>query len=144
MGLKDITDQHFIDMLRVNLVTPTLLIQSLQNQFAVGASLIFFSSVAKKKGSYDPSYASAKAGLSGLMHSICNAMPHVRCNMISLGLVENSPVYNQMTDDFREKHANRMQNKRFIQVKNINSMIELLLNNESINRADMALDGGYT
>jgi hypothetical protein len=64
--------------------------------------------------------------------------------MISLGLVENSPVYNQMTDDFREKHANRMQNKRFIQVKNINSMIELLLNNESINRADMALDGGYT
>jgi NAD(P)-dependent dehydrogenase (short-subunit alcohol dehydrogenase family) len=61
--------------------------------------IIFFSSVAKKKGSYDPSYAAAKSGLVGLMHSLANAYKTQRFNIISLGLVENSPVFNQMSDE---------------------------------------------
>ncbi len=142
-GFNDITSEHFLNMMKVNLVAPTLLVRGLQGQLSDNCSVLFFSSVSKRKGSYDPSYASAKAGLFGLMQSLANANARLRFNIISLGLVENSPVYNQMTDDFRAKHAGRMRNGQFVKAENVCSVIDTLINNESINRADIEVDNGY-
>jgi NAD(P)-dependent dehydrogenase (short-subunit alcohol dehydrogenase family) len=116
----------------------------LKEKFGLNCLVLFVSSVAKRKGSYDPSYAAAKAGLTGLMHSLANTYKKQRFNLISLGLVEDSPVYKQMTKDFREKHAARMQNGKFIKSENVVSVINLLIENENINRADIGIDGGFT
>lgn len=142
-SVMDITDEQFIKMFRINLITPTLLLRSLKEKLAEGASIIFFSSVAKKKGSYDPSYAAAKSGLVGLMHSLANFFKMQRFNIISLGLVEGSPVFNQMSDDFRMNHAARMQNGNFVQAENVADAIDMIIRNSNINRADISIDGGF-
>ena len=144
MGITEITEEHFIKMMKINLITPTLLLQSLKEKLGDGGVTIFFSSVAKKKGSYDPSYAAAKSGLVGLMHSCANAYKTQRFNIISLGLVENSPVFNQMTDEFKKGHAARMQNGDFIKAENVSNVIDMIIKNNNINRADILVDGGFS
>ena len=144
VGAKDITAEHFNKMLKINLVTPALLVKNLADKLADGALILFVSSVAKKKGSYDPAYASAKAGLTGLMQSLANAYPTLRFNIISLGLIENSPVFKQMTPHFRQKHAVRMFNNSFVKVDDVITVVSELINNQSINRTDIEIDGGYT
>jgi NAD(P)-dependent dehydrogenase (short-subunit alcohol dehydrogenase family) len=143
VGAKDISSEHFSRMLKINLVTPALLIKGLADKLSTGALVLFISSVAKKKGSFDPAYGSAKAGLTGLMHSLANAYPQIRFNIVSLGLVENSPVFNNMTEDFRQKHAGRMFNNEFIKAKDVVNVVAELVNNQSINRTDIEIDGGY-
>jgi len=143
VGAKDIGPEHFSRMLKINLITPTLLIKNLAGKLSEGALVLFISSVAKKKGSYDPAYGSAKAGLIGLMHSLANAYHQLRFNVVSLGLVENSPVFNNMTEDFRQKHVQRMFNGEFVKVEDVVSAVAELINNQSINRTDIEIDGGY-
>jgi len=143
MSVDQITEDHFIKMFKINLITPTLLLQSLKEKLAKDAVMIFFSSIAKKKGSYDPSYAAAKSGIVGLMHSLANAYQMQRFNILSLGLVKNSPVFNQMTDDFKRSHAARMQNGNFIKAENVVSAIDMVIKNDNINRADISIDAGF-
>lgn len=143
VGANDTTEAHFNKMLKINLTTPALLLKSLSKKLEPGALVLFTSSVAKKKGSYDPAYASAKAGLKGLMYSLAGAWPQIRFNMISLGLVENSPVYHQMTTDFRQKHADKMFNNNLVKVDDVISMVAELIVNKSITRKDIEIDGGY-
>lgn len=140
-NIKEMTSDHFMKMMSVNLIGPSLLLKYFHKNINAGAMLLFISSIAAQKGSYDPSYAAAKAGINGLMQTIANEFPALRVNSISLGLVEGSPVYNQMTPDFRKKHFDRM-NGKFIQPDQVSTAIADLLENPSINRTTINLDGG--
>jgi 3-oxoacyl-[acyl-carrier protein] reductase len=117
--------------------------RALQPRLASDASVVFFSSVATGKGSYDPSYAAAKSALEGLMHSLANVMPNQRFNIIRLGLVEGSPVHLGMTEDFVTKHKQRMRNGHLVAVAKVASMTKEVLLNACLNRAVIQLDGGY-
>jgi len=141
---KEITSHDFSGMLAVNLVGPALLLKYFYKNINPNAMVLFMSSIAATKGSYDPSYASAKAALPGLMYSLANEFKEIRFNCLSLGLIENSPVYNGMTEDFRAKHAGNMFNNEFIKVENVASVIAELLENVSINRSIIPINGGYT
>jgi hypothetical protein len=77
------------------------------------------------------------------MHSLANAYQMQRFNILSLGLVENSPVFNQMTDDFKKSHSSRMQNGNFIKAENVASAIDMVIRNDNINRADISIDAGF-
>ncbi|HVW96655.1 MAG TPA: SDR family oxidoreductase [Mucilaginibacter sp.] len=143
VGAKDMDEDHFEQMLKINLVIPSLLVKELAGKMESGALVLFVSSVARKKGSYDPSYASAKAGLIGLMHSLANAWPALRFNCISPGLIEGSPVFENMTPDFRQKHALRMFGHSFIQAEDVVTIVAELIENKSINRTNIEIDGGY-
>jgi 3-oxoacyl-[acyl-carrier protein] reductase len=63
------TYEHFLTMIQVNLIGPTLFFQAVRQQLNLNASIIFLSSTSATKGSYDPSYAAAKSGIHGLMFS---------------------------------------------------------------------------
>lgn len=139
---KEMTVEHFIKMLHVNLIGPTLFLKHFNKNLNKDAMILFVSSVAAQKGSYDPSYAAAKSAIHGLTQSLANEFVDFRFNTISLGLVENSPVYNNMTPDFRQKHAERM-NNRFVHVNNVSSAICELLQNTSINKITLSIDGGF-
>jgi 3-oxoacyl-[acyl-carrier protein] reductase len=137
------TIDHFHKMVNINLIIPTMLINALLPKLNECSSVIFFSSVAKRKGSYDPAYAASKSGLSGLVQSLANACPNIRFNTLSLGLVEGSPVHVQMSPDFVEKHSDKMFLKRLIKKEDVVRVINELLINNSINRSDLSLEGGY-
>jgi 3-oxoacyl-[acyl-carrier protein] reductase len=141
-NVKEMTAEHFMKMLSVNLIGPALLLKHIHKNLNKDAMILFISSVAAQKGSYDPSYAAAKSGMIGLTHTLANEFPDFRFNSISLGLVEDSPVYNNMTPDFRKKHFDRM-NGKFIKAGDVSSLISELLENISINKATINIDGGF-
>ncbi len=143
VGLSDMTAEHFLKMIRINLVMPTMIVKALKGQINLSGTVIFFSSIAKRKGSYDPSYAAAKAAISGLVQSLANACAGIRFNILTLGLVEDSPVHLGMTPDFVKKHMDRMFMGRLIKKHDVIRMINELIRNESINRAEISIDGGY-
>lgn len=142
-NLSESSYGHFQRMMEVNVSGPAFLLRRIAPRINAGALILFFTSIAAAKGSYDPAYASAKSALRGLLASLSNHYPQWRFNSISLGLVENSPVYDNMTADFREKHRNQMFGNRLVQPGNVTSLVLELLRNENISRAEIALDGGY-
>ena len=141
-GVNDIDDDQFHDMLSVNLSVPLQIIRRIENRINKSASIIFASSIARKKGSYDPSYASAKAGLVGLQQTLSNHFSDIRFNTISLGLVEGSPAHEGMTDDFALKHLNAMGGK-LVKVDDVCKAIDFLIECDSISRAIIPIDRGF-
>lgn len=142
-NLRGITYKHFLNMIEVNLIGPSLLLRRLLPLCERNALVLFFSSVATRKGSYDPSYAAAKAGISGLIQSLQNEFPEQRFNAISIGLVEGSPVHQGMSEEFRQKHRSHMHNQSFINVDNVVRLASEVLKNDNISRSILPLDGGY-
>ena len=141
-GVADITEQQFFDMLKINITTPHEVVRSIHPWIKYNASVIFMSSIARKKGSYDPSYATSKAGLVGLQQTLSNAYPFLRFNTVSLGLVENSRVHKGMTKDFEQKHINAMGGK-LIDVRDACKAIKFLIECDSVNRAVIPVDRGF-
>lgn len=142
-NLEAIDYEHFIKMYNINIFGPALILKNIIHQLNDEALCLFFSSIAAKKGSYDPSYASAKSAISGLMASLVKAYSNIRFNSISLGLVKNSPVFKGMSLDFREKHSSKMFGNKLINPDNVVSMVIELLNNTNINNSNISIDGGF-
>jgi 3-oxoacyl-[acyl-carrier protein] reductase len=139
----EMTSTHFLKMCLVNLIGPLLLIKHFHKNIDKNGMVLFMSSIASKKGSYDPSYAAAKSGIKGLVQSLAKEFPDLRFNTISLGLVEDSPVFNNMTPDFRKRHAEKMNNK-FVNANDVSTMIVELLQNTSINKTTVNIDRGFS
>lgn len=141
---KESTLEHILQMLTVNIAGPILLLKHIHTFLNKEASVIFFSSVAATKGSYDPSYASAKSAIHGLIQSLSNEFMELRFNAVALALVQDSPVYHQMTPEFREKHRQRMEGGKLITIDQIQATIIGILSNTNINRSIIPITGGYT
>ena len=143
VGFQDITDLDFDKMLRVNITTPTIVLQKMkENNLVSDANVFFLSSIAKEKGSYDPSYAAAKSAMVGLQQSLVRSNPHMTFNILSLGLVDNSPVQKGMTGDFLNKHLSAM-NGRLVDVNDICKAIDFLIECKSISAHDLKVDCGF-
>jgi 3-oxoacyl-[acyl-carrier protein] reductase len=141
-GVERITESQFSDMMKVNIFSPIDILRSITPWLNQGASIIFMSSIASKKGSYDPSYAVAKSGMEGMKQSLANAYPFLRFNSVSMGLIENSPVHTGMTADFVDNHRSKM-GGRLVGADDACMAIEFLIECESVNRQDLAVDRGY-
>lgn len=140
---KETSADHITKMLNVNITGPVLLMKHLHSSLNNNALVLFFSSIAATKGSYDPAYAASKAAINGLIQSFANEFNNCRFNAIALGLVENSPVFNKMTPDFREKHAKNMVDGKFIQAENVASSVIQFFKNVNINRTIISLTGEH-
>ena len=141
---KETDSEHVLKMMEVNILGPIMLIKSLANKLNANASIIFFTSIAAKKGSYDPAYAAAKSAINGLLISFANEFSNFRFNAISLGLVEGSPVFKGMTPDFIDKHRSKMYNNKLIKITNVVSVIDELISNDNLNKETINLDGGFS
>ena len=143
VGFSSIDYHDFDSMLQVNVVSPTMLLQTMVGEnLSKDACVIFLSSIAKDKGSYDPSYATAKAGMVGLQQSLAKANPSLRFNTISLGLVGGSPVQQGMTPDFLKKHLDAM-NGKLVDVNDVCKAVDFLIQCKSISSQDIKIDCGY-
>ena len=65
LSTKETTAEHLLAMLKVNIMGPVLLLKHLFPRMNPYGNVIFFSSVAAEKGSYDPGYAASKAAIQG-------------------------------------------------------------------------------
>ena len=141
-GVDDITAEQFHNMVKVNLTTPLEVVRYMSRHIKNDGSVTFVSSIASKKGSYDPSYASSKSGMEGLQATLSNKFSHVRFNTISLGLVKDSPAHMGMTKDFEKKHLDAM-GGQLVDCNDVCKTVEFLIECKSISRTQVALDRGY-
>lgn len=141
-GVDEITTGQFNSMLAVNLTGPTIMLQILKAFMNPSCANVFISSIAAKKGSYDPSYAAAKAGISGLVSSFSNAYNDMRFVSLSLGLVMGSPVHLGMTTEFVQKHLEKM-GGRLVDVDDVCKTIDYVVQCKSFDRCELNLDCGF-
>ena len=144
VGFNSIDYNDFDSMLQINVVSPTIVLQTMVGggNLSKDACVIFLSSIAKEKGSYDPSYAAAKSALVGLIQSLAKANPDLRFNILSLGLVEGSPVQQGMTPDFLKRHIDAMGGK-LVSVDDVCKTLDYLIQCKSISSHDIKIDCGY-
>ena len=141
-GFQTIDNDDFDEMIQLNLSVPTMILSKLEEDGLIDdASIVFISSIAAKKGSYDPSYACAKAAMRGLIPTLMNNLSS-RVNSISLGLVAGSPVHRGMTPGFEKNHRDRMGGK-LVNVYDVCKTIDFLIECNSISGAEISLDCGY-
>lgn len=152
-GLRDyaeldvkIIDSHFQKMMTINITEPARIISRLEAARVVNSETCytFLSSVATRKGSFDPAYASSKAAMTGLVASLNRAYDS-RFNIISLGLIKGTPVYetilkNQGSEYISKFHAGK--NGMITTLDDVVRMIDTLVNNRSIVGQTINLDCG--
>lgn len=105
-NLTDTTLAHHQLMLNMHVSGPLFVVKALQQKVKKNGAIVFISSIAAQKGSYDPSYAIAKSAVTGMTRTLANELSakKIRVNAIAPGLVKDTPVHKGMTPDFREKH----------------------------------------
>jgi NAD(P)-dependent dehydrogenase (short-subunit alcohol dehydrogenase family) len=142
VGLGDIGFEHFSQMYKINVFGPAILVRRLLKRVVPGGGFIFLGSAAARRGSYDPAYGSCKAALVGLVNSLARYNPNHRFNLISLALVEGSPVSQGMPEERRAQHSSTMFGGRLVNAEGVARLALEIFANPNINRADYALDGG--
>lgn len=142
-NLKEITWDHLNDMIMIHFGGVLWCIKHLAEKITPGGFCVFTSSVAAKRGSYDPSYSSLKAAIEGLTRTLSRELaPKVRVNCISPGLVEDSPVFNQMTEEFRNSHLNTTPLKKFSSAADVSNAFLFLIENSSLTGQIIQINGG--
>jgi 3-oxoacyl-[acyl-carrier protein] reductase len=136
--------EHQNKMLQIHVTGPLNTVKALLKNLKENAAIVFISSIAANKGSYDPMYATAKGATISLSRTLAVELSKykVRVNCISPGLVEGSPVFNGMTPDFREKHINNTLNKRLATTDDCAAAINFLLTQEHITGQIIHINGG--
>ena len=142
-SLADMTRSHAEDMVAVHVVGPMLLLQALQSHLKDGSGVVFLSSVAAYRGSYDPSYAAANGAVAAMTRSLARGLaPRVRVNAIAPSLVADSPVFAQMTPDFRENHLRTTPLGRLATPRDCAEAVLFLLTHRHMTGSVLHLNGG--
>ena len=89
-------------------------------------------------------YATVKGATLSLCRTLAVELSKykIRVNCIAPGLIEDSPVFNGMTTDFREKHINNTLNKRLASAEDCASAINFLVTQEHITGQVIHVNGG--
>ncbi len=143
-SLKDTTVAHHAKMMSIHVNGPLFTIQCLLKKMKKGSSIIFISSVAAYKGSYDPSYSIAKAAVSGMTKTLARELSaaSIRVNAIAPGLVSGTPVHKKMTPDFKERHLRDILTKEFCTTKDCAEAIYFLYTQKQITGQVLHINGG--
>ena len=117
-------------------------IKNLINKFNDNGFIILTSSVASFKGSYDPTYSSLKSAINGLTKTLSIELsPKVRVNCVAPSLIMDTPVFNGMSDNFKEKHLSTTPLKRFLSVDDLSDVFMFLSTNNHITGQIINING---
>lgn len=143
-SLMEMTREHVTKMLDIHLTGPINTIKNIYKNLNKNSAIILVSSVAAYKGSYDPMYAIVKGGILSATRTfaVAFAKDAIRVNCIAPGLIEGSPVFMRMTDDFKEKHLNNTLNKKLTSALDCAETMFFLLKQEQINGQIIHINGG--
>ena len=142
-NIIDMTESHLQKMFGIHVVGPMLLIQKVKSMLKEKSSITFISSPAAWQGSYDPTYAAVKGAVNSLVRTLAKDFaPRTRVNALSPSLIENSTVFNGMTEDFKQRHIDRALNKRLLTLAECVDGIDFILKNKHYTGQILHLNGG--
>lgn len=135
--------EHLNEMTMIHLSGIIWCVKHLSHKISQGGFCIFTSSVAARRGSYDPVYSSMKAGIEGLTRTLSRELSNsVRVNCISPGLIQDSPVFEKMTPDFRDKHLTNTPLGKFCTVEDVSNSYLFAIENQSLTGQIIQINGG--
>ncbi len=123
---KDLNDYNIADMekvMTVNFTGQAKVIKGLLPVLDSGSHIIMTSSISAQRGSYDPVYAASKGAILSFVKSIAAGLGGVRVNAIAPGLIEDSTMYNDMSEDRREMHRSQTVNKELLTISDLSRII---------------------
>ena len=142
-NLHQTSKQHLQQMMNIHVTGPMLLLQKIVGSITQGGCIIFLSSPAALKGSYDPGYAAAKGATNALIKTLAKDIgPGVRINGVSPGLIIDSTVYRTMTPDFRERHLNNALTKKLTTAAECAEAVYFMCMNKQITGQVLQVSGG--
>lgn len=142
-NLYQTSKQHLHQMMNIHVTGPMLLLRKITGNITPGGCIVFLSSPAALKGSYDPGYAAAKGATNALIKTLAKDLgPSVRINGVSPGLIEDSTVYKTMTPDFRERHLNNALTKKLTTVMECAEAVYFMCMNKQITGQVLQVSGG--
>lgn len=143
-SLQELKWEHLEEMIDIHYKGVLWLIKNLQFKLSANSSIILISSIAAYKGSYDPVYASLKGALNSLVRTLARALaPTTSVMGIAPGLIQGSPVFNRMTDDFRQNHIKANLTGVLLTTDDVASTIYFLLNQKQLTGQIIHLNGGH-
>ncbi len=100
---------------RVNFSGPAQLIGSVLPQCAENSVVIMIASISGERGSFDPVYAAAKAGITAFVKSMAVwHTPKTRFVAVAPGLIDGSSMMDDMAPERRQHHLEATPLKRLI------------------------------
>lgn len=142
-SLSELTGRHATGMFATHVIGPLLFIRSARHLLTKGSSIVFISSPAACRGSYDPCYAAAKGATDALIRTLAKELaPDVRVNALSPSLVEDSPVDQRMTADFRARHREASLLDRTLSMDECATAVSFLISHPHMTGAILHLNGG--
>ncbi len=142
-NLHQTTSEHLKTMFDIHVTGPMLFLKTIHKKISVGGSITLLSSPAAYKGSYDPAYAAVKGAINALVKTLAKDFaPAIRVNAVSPSLIEGSPVYVRMTDDFRARHLNNTLTQQHTSALDCAEAIEYLINARQVTGQVLHVNGG--
>lgn len=143
MNLKDLEWNHLNDMIDIHYRGVIWTIKNIISKINDGGFIILTSSVSAYRGGYDPTYSSLKSAVDGLVRTLSKELaPKVRVNSVAPGLVLDTPVYDEMTDDFLQNHINSTPLRKLATMDEICNAYIFLSENGHITGQTIHINGG--
>jgi 3-oxoacyl-[acyl-carrier protein] reductase len=143
MNLNELSWEHLNDMINIHYKGVLWCIKNLINKINEGGFIILTSSVASFKGSYDPTYSSLKNAINGLTKTLSIELsPNIRVNCVAPSLIVDTPVFNGMSEEFKEKHLLTTPLNRLVSIEEVSDVFIFLSKNNHITGQIININGG--
>lgn len=132
-------------VMAVNFTGPALLLQLLLPHLGQGSNIVFMSSVAGQRGSFDPFYAAAKGAVLPFVKSMARALgPRTTVNALAPALIADTSMYHDMAPEVRANHKAQTPTGDFVQIADLAAQIHAICQPQwrSLNGACIDLNGG--
>jgi 3-oxoacyl-[acyl-carrier protein] reductase len=133
------------EVMAINFNGQAKLLSKMLPLFNEKSRLLLFSSISAQRGSFDPIYAASKGAMLSFVKSLATALPTgARINSIAPGLIQDSRMYQDMSQERQEYHRNQVPSKNLLSSKDLAKIIFDLCQDHwaHINGACIDLNGG--
>ena len=112
------------EVMAVNFNGQAKLLSKMLPLFNDESRLLLFSSISAQRGSFDPIYAASKGAVLSLVKSLATALPSgARINSIAPGLIQDSSMYQDMSQERQEHHRNQVPSKQLLSSKDLAKIV---------------------
>ena len=123
-ALSDYSDDAAQQVMDTNFTGPSLLVRDLLPHIEQNGRIVFVSSIAAERGSFDPVYAASKGAIIPFAKSLARAHGYkFSTNVLLPGPIEDSRMVNDMDEAVQSKHRQASPSKSFLDTGHFASVL---------------------